>query len=158
MTIQMASVGVAAVIGAGGAAVAELNDLPTPLIAGVPFGGGLLPRGSYNINSNGEGQSRVGSDMAPGVFAQFGDDWLISGLNTQFEVEFIQTSTSGDAGTLTGTLNTFLTTTLERIITWQKDAAASGSAFWNGTIEIREIADPANTTGAVVVQIEATVL
>jgi len=158
MTIQMASVGVVSAIGAG-LLVIELDDIVTPLISGIPFGGGFLPRCSYRMDSSGEGQTATGDSGAALVYAQFGNDWLISGLNSLFECEFIETSVSGDAGTLTGSaLNVFQVLSASRTIVWEKDTSLSGSAFWNGTIEIREIATPLNTTGPVVVQTEATVL
>jgi len=151
----MAAIGVVSVIGSP---TVELNDIITPLISGV-ISGGNLPQASYRMNSNGQGQTAIGDSGAALVYAQFGNDWLISGLNSLFECEFVQTGVSGAAGTLSGSaLNVFQILSVSRTIVWEKDTNLSGSALWNGTIEIREIATPLNTTGPVVVQADATAL
>lgn len=151
--LQMSSSG--GVVSSG--AVAELNNLPASLVSSI-FPTSHLPGCSYRMHSNGQGQTATGSTSAALIYAQFGDDWLINGLNSEFECEYIQTGISGAAGTLFGAaLNVFSILSTTRVITWQKDTALNGSAVWNGTVEIREIAVPANTTGAQAMQMTSSV-
>ncbi len=140
----------------GSGPVAELNDMPASRLSNV-LSGGSLPLCAYRMHSNGQGQTSTGSTAAALIYTQFGDDWLISGLNSEFECEYIQTATSGAAGTLFGVLAAFGTLTSSRGITWQKDTNSVGTAIWQGTVEIREIAVPANTTGALVIQMTSQV-
>ncbi len=129
-------------------ALAELDNMPASLFSSVAPGGNL-PLCSYRMHSNGQGQTATGDTGAALIYSQFGDDWLINGLNSEFECEWVQTGTSGAAGTLFGAaLNVFSVLSTTRVQTWQKDTNTNGSAVWQGTVEIREIAVPANTTGA----------
>ena len=135
----------------GGVLVFELNDLDTTLLSIVSPDGGDRPVLVYEMKSNGQATKGEGDTGSAVTLVQMGNDYLISGNASDLEVEYVETSTSGAAGTLVGTLGSFNALSGNRTINWSKDTNSVGTAVWNGTIEIREIATPANTTGALAV-------
>lgn len=138
-----------------GTALAELDNT-FPSIPSAVLAGGPRPIASYRMNNDGKSEQASGDTSALLVYQQMGNDWLISGLNCQFECEWIQTSTSGAAATLIvlGTsLSTFTPLSTTQTLTWSKDTNSFGVSVWNGTVEIREIANPGNTTGQVSIQL-----
>jgi hypothetical protein len=142
----------------GGSPVAELNDLPSFIFSELIDGTFFRPIGAVRLLGTGIGETATGSTEALLNFNQFGDDWLISGLNSQFETEWIEVSRSGSAATLFGTtLGGFTSNFANQSQAWEKDSTSIGQANINLTIETREIANPGNTTGPQPIEIEVRI-
>lgn len=128
--------------------VIELNNMPASVYSGIFAGGPYYPLSSLRINSNGDGETAAGSTAAFLIYSQFGDDWLISGgPASAFEVKAETVSVLGSHYTLFGTVSSWLPLTSQRSWTIERSTFNAGFNNWVLDVEVRQISNPANTTG-----------
>ena len=128
--------------------VIELDNMPATITGNAAPFGPFRALASLQINSNGNGETAVGSTASVLVYSSFGNDWLVSGgPASDFEVRVDQVSLTG-GGTIFGTLGVFQPLTSTRTFTLRKTTDGLGIAIWTINVEIRQISDPSNTTGA----------
>ena len=96
-------------------------------------------------------ESACGSTAAILTYSQVGDDWLIAGDPTDYELRVQTVSLVGSGLSTFGTLNTWIDLGVSTFSTYtlQKNSSNIGSGTWTISVEIRQKTDPSITTGPV---------
>ena len=134
----------------------SLASLPATKDGASVAYGLYYPLAAVRIESTGEGKSAAGSTAAILVYTQFGSDWLLSGgPASSFEVFVTDMGITGSNAITWGTTGAWLPITSTRSYTLERFTVAPGTCTWTLGIEIREIANPGNTTGSHVIVLSA---
>lgn len=120
----------------------------TPL-ADIRFNGTLSPAGQV--------LDAGGNTSAALIFSQIGNDWLISGDPTDYELYVSTVSTTGSGININGTLNTWLPFASHHLF-WLSKTSGVGPGTWTISAEIRQITDPTITTGPVTYTLRVEVI
>ena len=121
----------------GSAIVISIGNLS--VTSDVPSGGDL-PISSIRLKTDGQLQTAEGDSGSPLSYSNVSGSFLskiLTGAASEYEAKLTETSTSGAAGTITGTLASFQDLASQTTWSWQKDTNSLGTATWNGTLEIR---------------------
>lgn len=138
----------------------ELDNLPSTILWVLADPTSFEPFAGFRANSNGEAEKAQGSTQAPIVWTRLGDDWLINGERvsaSDYEIKAIQISANG-AAVRSGTVDAWMGLGSTRRWTINKTGTGIGDTNWELDIEIREIADPSNTTGVHRVDLQANII
>ena len=109
--------------------------------------GANRPIVSLRLKTDGTLQVALGHTGASLVYNDIGSDYLVGGTDgASYEAKVTLGTPTGAAGTMTGsTTGAFQALSTQRTWSWTKDSTSSGSANQPITLEVREVATPANT-------------
>lgn len=109
--------------------------------------GANRPIVSLRLKTDGMLQVALGNTGASLIYNDIGADYLDGGTDgASYEAKVTLGTPSGAAGTMTGSATgAFQSLSTERTWTWTKDTTSIGTASQPITLEVREVAVPANT-------------
>ncbi len=117
---------------------------------GFDFSSPWSSSAAIKVNTNGEVQEcSNGSCISQNAGVEWIDAFGASEDSSDYEAYMTKTSGTTPSGTAVDTW-----VTISSNLSWTLTRTSQGTTTFNGTLEIREIADTSNTTGAVSVIIE----